>query len=225
MAFSRTTPPSIRIHRANSYHRQRSHPDSDEHSEHDYRHSYRTASQSSSSTTDSDMPPSYLSRNPIAIPHAGQEHIAPPALPPPRNLDIDASNDPGWKWGNTLNGGNGFGLAPIKPGSSLRGWDMRTEQHDERGEQQQHHHHYHHEQQQQQYQQQQQQPPPPQHLSSLPGLDRRESDMSTVRAPSDPEIKPAGNDAVVQGSGSLTVANYTLVLVHFIYIFLLFPMA
>lgn len=64
----------------------------------------------------------------MPIPNSRGEE-APPPLPPPRYLeDLDNGHDSGWTWANSLARGDGFGqrtLAPIKRGSSLYGGYMR----------------------------------------------------------------------------------------------------
>lgn len=119
----------------------------------------------------------------MSIPNA-REEIVPPPLPPPRYIeDLANGHDPGWKWGNTFNGG-GFGkstLAPINPASSLYGGHRRPDLED-RDE-----------------------------SMDLEHIDRRGSTVSTIQSPSDPEIKMEPLQPVDEGFQSPVLsgmANY-----------------
>lgn len=119
----RSSPPSIRIHSVNSS----NNPLDKSRTVHGSAHERSSRSWSPQNSSNMQTISAYnISRAAMPIPNA-REPIAPPALPPPRNLDISTNNDPGWKWGNTHNNRNGFGLAPFQAGSSLRGWSTRSE--------------------------------------------------------------------------------------------------
>ncbi len=103
-----TSPPSIRIYDFNN-------------SNHD-RPRLSTRSSSNASIPFSKSP------GPMSIPNSKDK--PPPPLPPPRHIaELEAGDDLGWRWGNTIGGGFGKSDLPtIKPGSSLYGsQDRRTQ--------------------------------------------------------------------------------------------------
>ena len=120
----------------------------------------------SRSNSHASLPSSFASQAPMTIPHSRQAE-APPPLPPPTFIeDLADGHDLGWQWGNPGRTGGLSTLAPIKQTSSLFGGYMQPRLDTVRaaeGEKE---------------------------LMELDDrFDRRGSTGSTIRFPSQPEIK------------------------------------
>ena len=106
----------------------------------------------------------------MAIPGARFDNVPPP-LPPPRyNDDLDQGVDIAWKWANHDSFDTQRQLAPIKPGSSLHGSYMGSRNRF---------------------------PRPRQEDDDMMDVDddeypRRSSNVSTVRSPSEPDVRFGG---------------------------------
>ena len=134
---------------------------------------------SSRSDSQSSLSSSSSSRAPMTIPQSRPAE-APPPLPPPRFIEgLANGDDQGWRWGNPGFAEGSGKLAPIKQSSSLFG-GYRQPLMDINGD-----------------------GDPGDEMDVDGEFDRRPSTVSTVRAPSQPEVMP-GALGYIQSSSDRT---------------------